>query len=325
MQRRTFLGALSASMLGGVGPTFAQDFPSAPVKIVVPYSAGGGADTVARLLAKGMSDELKQSVIVDNRAGAGGMLGAEVVARAAPDGYTVLFAGNPELTITPWLQAKASYAPLTDFTPVVLVSQSPNVLVANVSLGAKTLKAALEAARKLPGGITVATPGNGTPQHIAVEMLRQQTGMDITHIPYKGAGPATVGVLGGEVSFALVGAPPLLPQLSSGKLVALAVTQPKRSPLLQNVPTLGEAMGIMKDDDFVAWYGVLVPARTPTEVVQRLEKAAFAVLNQPETRSKFAALGTDLVAMPSGQFAERMRTESKQYGEIIKRFGIKAT
>src|SRR4030095_3977412 len=126
-------------------------------------------------------------------------------------------------------------------------------------------------------------------------------------------------------SFALVGAPPLLPQLSSGKLVALAVTQPKRSPLLPNVPTLGEAMGIMREDDFVAWYGVLVPARTPTEVVQQLEKAAFAVLNRPETRSKFATLGTDLVGMPSGQFAERMRTESKQYGEIIKRFGIKST
>lgn len=311
-------------MLGAMAPAWAQGFPGAPLKLIVPYSAGGGADAVARLLALGMGEELKQSVIVDNRAGAGGMVGAEAVAKASPDGYTVLFAGNPELTIVPWLHPRLPYAPLTDFTPVVLVSQSPNVLVANVSLSAKTLRAALEAARKAPGGITIGTPGNGTPQHIAVELLKQQTGMDIVHVPYKGASPATVAALGGEVSFALVGAPPLLPHLASGKLVPLAVTQPKRSPLLPDVPTLGEAIGLMRDDDFVAWYGVLVPSRTPPEVVKQLEKAAFAVLKRPDTRAKFAALGTDLAAMPGDQFAQRMRNETKTYGEIIKRFSIKA-
>lgn len=324
MQRRTALTALGTSMLGAMAPAWAQGFPSAPIKLIVPYSAGGGADAVARLLALGMGEELKQGVIVDNRAGAGGMVGAEATAKAAPDGYTVLFGGNPELTIVPWLHPKLPYAPLTDFTPVVLVSQSPNVLVANASLSAKTLRAALDAARKAPGGITIGTPGNGTPQHIAVELLKQQTGMDIVHVPYKGASPATVAALGGEVSFALVGAPPLLPHLASGKLVPLAVTQPKRSPLLPEVPTVGEAIGLMRDDDFVAWYGVLVPSRTPPEVVKQLEKAAFAVLKRPDTRAKFAALGTDLAAMPGDQFAQRMRNETKLYGDIIKRFGIKA-
>lgn len=325
MQRRTVLAGLGASLFGGIGTAFAQGYPNAPVKMIVPYSAGGGIDAVARLMAQGLGEELKQNFVVDNRAGAGGMLGAEAAAKAVPDGYTLLLAGNPELTITPSLHAKVSYAPLTDFTPVALVSQSPNLLVANESLGAKTLREALDAARKTSGGITIGTPGNGTPQHIAVELLRSQTGLDIVHVPYKGAAPATVGVLGGEVSFALVGAPPLLSHLNTGKLVALAVTQPKRSPLVPAVPTVGEALGIMRDDDFVAWYGVLVPARTPAEIVQQLEKAAFAVLQRPDTRTKLAALGTDLVAMPSKQFAERMRTETKQYGDIIKRFAIKAT
>ncbi|MDP9897933.1 Bug family tripartite tricarboxylate transporter substrate binding protein [Variovorax ginsengisoli] len=324
MQRRTALATLGASMLGAMAPAWAQGFPNAAVKLIVPYSAGGGADAVARLLALGMGEELKQGVIVDNRAGAGGMVGAEAVAKAAPDGYTVLFAGNPELTIVPWLHPKLSYAPLTDFTPLVLVSQSPNVLVANASLSAKTLRAALETARKAPGGITIGTPGNGTPQHIAVELLKQQSGMDIVHVPYKGASPATVAALGGEVSFALVGAPPLLPHLASGKLVPLAVTQPKRSPLLPEVPTLGEAIGLMRDDDFVAWYGVLVPSRTPPETAKQLEKAAFAVLKRSDTQAKLASLGTDLVALPTDKFSERMRNESKRYSEIIHRFGIKA-
>lgn len=328
MQRRTFLGALGsmstlgATTLGSKPTAFAQNYPNAPVKIIVPYTAGGGADAVARLLGQGMGEELKQSFIVDNRAGAGGMVGAEAVARSTPDGYTLLFAGNPELTITPWLK-KASYAPLTDFKPIVLVAQSPSLLVTNASLGAKDLRAALEAARKSPAGLTIGTPGNGTPHHIAVEMLRSQTGMDILHVPYKGAGPVTIAVFAGEVSFALVGAPPILPHVGSGKVVALAVTQPRRSPLVPEVPTLGEAIGLMRNDDFVAWYGLLVPSSTAPEVVQQLEKAAFAVLKRSDTKAKFATLGTDLVAMPSAQFAERIRIESKLFGEVIKRFSIK--
>ena len=324
MQRRTLLTALGVSMLGTGRLAWAQAYPSQPVRMIVPYSAGGGIDAVARLVGQGVGEALQQSFVIDNKAGAGGMLGAEAVAKAPPDGYTILFAGYPELTIAPWLQAKASYVPLTDFTPVVLISQSPNILVANAKLGAKTLSEALSAARNSPAGLTIGTPGNGTPQHIAVELMRAQTGMDIVHVPYKGAGPATIAALGGEVSFALVGAPPLLPHIQTGKLVALAITQPKRSPLVPNIPTIGEALGIMRDTDFVAWYGILVPARSPAEVAQKLEKAALAMLQKPEVRAKLAAMGTDVVGISGAQFAERMRTESKQYGEIVKRFGIKA-
>lgn len=325
MHRRTAVAALGACALAAMRPAFAQSYPSQPVRMIVPYAAGGGIDAVARLLAQGLGEELNRSFIVDNRGGAGGMLGAELVAKATPDGYTVLLAGNPELTITPWLQAKAAYAPLSDFTPVVLVSQSPNLLVAQAALGARTLRSALTAAQATPAGLTIGTPGNGSPQHIAVELLRSQTGLDIVHVPYKGAGPATVAALGGEVAFALVGAPPVLPHLASGKLMALAVTQPRRSPLVPDVPTIGEAMGILKDEDFVAWYGLLVPTRSPTEVVQKLERAALAVLQRPETRARLAGLGTDVVGLAGPAFAQRMRAESKQYGDIIRKFAIKAT
>ena len=327
MKRRTMLALMGATSAGWLAsPSYAarSSYPSAPVRMVVPYAAGGGIDAVARMLAQGMGEELHQPVVVDNRAGAGGMLGAEVAAKAQPDGYTILLAGNPELNITPQLQAKTSYSAVNDFAPVVLVSQSPNILVANPSLGAKTLREALDAAKK-KGDISIGTPGNGSPQHIAVEVLRMQTGMDIMHVPYKGAGPATVAALGGEVSFALVGAPPVLSHINSGKLVAFAVTQPKRSPLVPNVPTIGEALGMMQNDDFVTWYGLLVPAKTPPEIVDVLSKAAFSVLNRSDSRSRLAVLGTDLVAMPAGPFAERMRRETQVYGEIIKKFGIKAT
>lgn len=327
MKRRSMLGALGAASVGwSLLPAHAaRPFPSQPVRMVVPYAAGGGIDVVARMLAQGMGEELHQPVVVDNRGGAGGMLGAEAVAKAQPDGYTVLLAGNPELTITPQLQAKASYSALSDFAPVVLISQSPNILVASASLGGKTLKEALEIARKRPGGISVGTPGNGSPQHIAVEVLRVQTGLDIMHVPYRGAGPATVAALGGEVSFALVGAPPVIPHMNSGKLLGYAVTQPQRSPLVPKVPTVGEALGIMQNDDFVTWYGLLVPANTPSEAIEALSRAAFAVLQRNDSRQRLAALGTELVAMPAASFAERMRQETKLYGEVIKRFSIRAT
>lgn len=325
MKRREILAAMGAVPAALALPRVAsaQAWPSQPIRMVVPYAAGGGIDAVARLIAKAMGEDLGQSLVVDNRGGAGGMLGAEIVARAAPDGYTVLFAGNPELTITPWLQ-KASYQPLVDFKPLELVSQSPSVIACLPSLGAANLRDALAAAKKRPGGITVGTPGNGSPMHVAVELLRAQSGLDIVHVPYKGAGPATVALLGGEISFALVGAPPLLPHINAGKIQALAVTQPQRSPMLAQVPTIGEAMGFMKDVDFVAWYGLLAPAKVSADVVDRLEKSAAAALAQPAVRERLQALGTDPVAMPSAPFAQRMKNESAQYQQIIQRFQIKA-
>lgn len=322
MNRRQLIVTLAAASCASAAR--AQTYPHTTIRMVVPYSAGGGIDGVARTLAQAMSDELKQPIIIDNKPGAGGMLGAEAVAKAMPDGYTVLLAGNPELTITPWIASRVPYAADKDFSPIVLVAQSPNVLVANPSRGARTLREAIEAARKVPAGLSVGTPGNGTPQHIAIELLRAQLKIDFVHVPYKGAAPATVGVVGGETSFALVGAPPVLPHIAAGKLVPLAVTQPQRSPLLPHVPTLGEALGVLGTEDFVAWYGLLAPSKAPPEVARTLEKAALAALARADVKARIAGMGSDLMATPSQAFAERMRTENKRYGEIVKRFAIKA-
>ncbi|MEK8051077.1 tripartite tricarboxylate transporter substrate-binding protein [Ideonella sp. DXS22W] len=328
MHRRTLLTALAAS---GLTPAAlrAQAFPSGPLRLVVPYPAGGGIDAVARYLAQGLGEELKQVVNVENKGGAGGTLGADAAAKAPADGHTLLLAGNPELTIAPALFGKLPYAPLADFTPLVLVAQSPSVLVSAPlsASGARTLREALAAAGKR-GGIPIGTPGNGSPQHLAVELLRAGTGLDIVHVPYKGAAPATLAALSGETAFALVGAPPTRPHLASGKLQAWAVTQARRSPLLPEVPTLREALGSAStqpgsDEDLVAWYGLLAPARTPADVAQRLERAALAVLARSEARARLAALGTDDLALPAKAFAERMKAETQRSAELIKRFGIK--
>lgn len=322
MHRRTLLTALAAS---GLTPAAlrAQAFPSGPLRMVVPYPAGGGIDAVARFLAQGLGEELKQVVNVENKGGAGGTLGADAAAKAPADGHTLLLAGNPELTIAPALFGKLPYAPLADFTPLVLVAQSPNVLVSAPVAGVRTLREALAAAARR-GGIPIGTPGNGSPQHLAVELLRASTGLDIVHVPYKGAAPATLAALSGEIAFALVGAPPTRPHLASGKLQAWAVTQARRSPLLPEVPTLREALGPQgSDEDLVAWYGLLVPARVPAEVAQRLERAALAVLARPEARARLATLGTDDLALPAKAFAERMKAETQRSAELIKRFGIK--
>lgn len=323
MQRRSALAAIGLLSQSWSLAARAQG-SGAPIRMVVPYAAGGGIDAVARLLAQAMAEELKQPIVVDNRGGAGGTLGADIVARAPADGRTLLLAGNPELTIAPALMPKLPYQPERDFSPLVLVAQTPIVMVGNAGLHAKTLREAIAAARKAPAGLSVGTPGNGTPQHLAVELLRAQTGIDFIHVPYKGAAPATAAAVGGEVSFALVGAPPVLPHMAAGKLLGLAVTQTTRSPLLPTVPTMGEAIGAMRGDDFVNWYGLLAPAKTPPELLAQFQRVALAVLARPEIKSRIVALGSDLMATPGPAFAARIKAESQSYGEIIRRFGIQA-
>ena len=321
MKRRSALAAIGLLSQGLSLRAHAQAGGS-PIRMVVPYAAGGGIDAVARTLAQAMAEELKQPIVVDNRGGAGGTLGADAVARAPADGRTLLLAGNPELTIAPALMPHLPYKPERDFSPLVLVAQTPVVLVGNADLHAKTLREAVDVARKKSAGLSIGTPGNGTPQHLAVELLRSQTGIDFVHVAYKGAAPATAAAVGGEISFALVGAPPVLPHMAAGKLVGLAVTQPKRSPLLPTVPTMGEAIGAMQTDDFVNWYGLLAPAKTPSEVLAQFQKVALTVLARPDVKARIVGLGSDLMATPEPAFGERIRAESKRYAEVIRRFNI---
>jgi tripartite-type tricarboxylate transporter receptor subunit TctC len=290
----------------------------------VPYAAGGGLDTVARNLAEGLSQKLGQTFNIDNRPGGGGMIGADAVAKAAPDGMTLLMAADSELTITPSVAGRAPYSAASDFAPIVLVAQTPNVLVTGASQKAKTLREIVDSARRDKRVLTIGTAGAGTVHHIAVEVLSSSLGIDVTHVPYKGAAPATVAALGGEIDMALVGAPPLMPHLKSGKLLPLAVTQSARSPLLPEVPTVGQAAGVMADVDFVTWFGLLAPARTPPAVLKTLETAALAHLSNADVRTKLNALGIDVVALPGRPFGERLRHDAQMYAEVVKRYRIKA-
>jgi tripartite-type tricarboxylate transporter receptor subunit TctC len=301
----------------------AQGYPDKPVRVIVPYAAGGGLDAITRLLTQAMGESLHQPFIVDNRAGAGGMIGAEAVARAAPDGYTLLMAGNPELVITPAVLAKsARYNVVKDFAPIMLVSDSPNVLFAHPSVTG-SLADLLSGKTPVEGGISIATPGPGSPQHVAVEVLKASTKQKVVHVPYKGAGPAVADVLGGQVKLGLVGAPPVIPNLKAGKLRALAVTERRRSPLLPDVPTVEEATGIKGVDAYSTWYGLLAPAATPQAIIDTLYKAIAGVMARPEMKAKLEAMATEPLALAPAAFAERIRTEAKRYEEVVRRYNIK--
>jgi tripartite-type tricarboxylate transporter receptor subunit TctC len=319
--RRHFLTMLAAATLVMSGNVLAQAaYPNKPIRMIVPYAAGGGLDAVTRTVAQGMSELLGQNIVVENKAGAGGTIGAEMVARAAPDGYTVLMAGNPELVIAPSLTpGTVRYNLAKDFVPIMLVSESPNIVFAHPSV-ASSLADILSGKTPVDA---VASPGLGSPQHIALEVLNSASKHKLTHVPYKGAGPAVADVLGGQVKLGIVGAPPLLPNIKAGKLRALAVTQAKRSPLVPDVPTVEEATGIRGMEAFTTWYGLLVPTGTPPEAVEALSKSITTVLARPEIKAKLASMGTDVVALPAAAFAERMRSDFKRYEEVVQRFNIK--
>lgn len=317
------LALMSMSLLTS-GLALAQsNYPSKPIRLVVPYAAGGGIDAIARVVAQDMAEGLGQAITVDNKAGAGGMIGAELVARAQPDGYTVLFAGNPELTINPSLTGSTRYNVQKDFTPLMVVAESPNVLVAHPGLKA-SLRDIVQGMDRGDGTLSIGTPGQGTPQHLTVEVLKSLSKAQWVHVPYKGAAPAIVDALGGQTRLVLTGAPPLLPHIRSGKLKALAVMQPKRSALVPDVPTFEEASGLKGLESYSTWYGVLVPAATPSAVVEVLQKSLATSLTKPELRQKLQELGTEVVAQPGKLFAERIRLESQRYDDVIRRFNLKA-
>lgn len=298
-------------------------YPSKSIRMVVPYAAGGGLDSITRLVAQAMSEGLAQSIVVDNKGGAGGMIGAEIVAKASPDGYTLLMAGNPELVINPTLMPGARYNVTKDFIPIMLVAESPNILVTQSNFNANW-RDIVSGSQRSAEPLTVATPGQGSPQHLTVAVLKSMSKNDFVHVPYKGAGPAVIDVLGGQVRLALTGSPPLLPHIKSGKLKAIAVTQPKRSSLLPDIPTLEEAMGISDLENYSTWYGLLAPAQTPQAVIATLQKNLSAVLTRPEIKVKLNEMGSEVVALPAAAFGERIKSEHKRYEDIIRRFNIKA-
>ena len=324
MQRRTLLTTALATVLGAMGtalPVQAQDaWPSKTIRFVVPYPPGGPTDLMARLLQGELTKRLGVAVVVDNKGGAGGNLGSAEVAKQAPaDGHTLLLAASGPMAVNPTLYKSMPFNPLTDLAPVMQISSFPLVLEVNPNLGVKSVKELIALAKQPKSALSFASAGNGTPQHLAGELFNTQMGIEITHIPYKGAGPALNDVIGGQVGvmFDILGSS--LPHINSGKLVPLAVTSAKRAPQLPNVPTMAEA-GVT-GYEFGAWHGIAVRAGTPPAVIEKLNSTLNAIFKEPEFRTKWEAIGTPVVAGSAAAFGDLIRRDTVRLGKVVKDSG----
>jgi tripartite-type tricarboxylate transporter receptor subunit TctC len=321
--RLTRRAAIAASLLGTTAPVAlrAQDFPNRPIRIVVPYAPGGGADTVARLLAPKLQEALGQTVVVDNKPGAGGVIGDDAVAKAPPDGHTLLI-GAFAHAVNPALLPRMPFRTPDDFAPVSLLVVVPDLLVVTPSLPARTVGELIALAKAQPGKLSYASSGNGTAQHLAAELFKARTGLDIQHVPYKGGGPALVDVAAGHVQMIFGNMSSALPQAQAGRVRAMAVTSPKRSPATPDVPTIAES-GV-PGYEMYEWNALLAPAGTPAAVIQRLQQEAAKALRHPDVAARLAALGAGPVGGTPEQLAAFLRAELAKWTEVVKTAGIKA-
>ena len=322
MQRRTLVTTALACLLGATGfAAQAQDsWPSKTIRFVVPYPPGGPTDLMARLLQGELTKRLGVAVVVDNKGGAGGNLGSAEVAKQAPaDGHTLLLAASGPMAVNPTLYKSMPFNPMTDLAPVMQISSFPLVLEVHPNLGVKSVKELIALAKQPKSALSFASAGNGTPQHLAGELFNTQMGVEITHIPYKGAGPALNDVIGGQVGvmFDILGSS--LPHINSGKLVPLAVTSAKRVPQLPNVPTMAEA-GVT-GYEFGAWHGIAVRAGTPTAIIDKLNTTLNAIFKEPEFRTKWEAIGTPVVAGTAAAFGDLIRRDTARLGKVVKDSG----
>jgi tripartite-type tricarboxylate transporter receptor subunit TctC len=311
---------LLIGLLAACSAAMAQTaYPSKPVTLVVPFPAGGALDIVARALADEMRKPLGQAVIVENRPGAGGTLGTGIVARAAPDGYTILLGSVATHAIGPGVYRNLSYDALRDFEPITQVTASPLLLASSATLNVKTVAELLAAARAQPGKLNYASTGNGTAVHLAGEMLKAAANLDVVHVPYKGGGEAVTALITGEAAYMVVNVELVLPQVRGGKVRALAVTGTRRLAALPDVPTLREA-GVT-GADVTTWFGLFAPAGTPKAAVDRLQRDAATALQALTER--FAAQGDETVGSTPEQFAAFVRAEHAKWGKVIKDAGVK--
>jgi len=314
------MGAATATLIA-CGVAVAADYPARTVTLVVPYPPGGGVDAMARVVAAKLSDALKQQFIVDNRAGAGGTIGTRVVAQAAPDGYTLLLGHTGTISINPSLYAHAGYDPRKDFAPIGLVASMAVALLAHPSFPAKSIAEFIAMAKKDPGKLNLGTSAVGTGGYMCAELFKSEAGINVAIIPYKGSAPVMNDLLGGHVPIAFSVLPPALGNIQGGKLRAIAVTSMKRFSLLPDVPTFDESG--LPGFDAVLHYGLLAPAGTPPEIVERLASAAQQGLKDPPTRKRLEEIGTDAVGDSPAQFREFVQAELTKWGSFVKQSGIK--
>jgi tripartite-type tricarboxylate transporter receptor subunit TctC len=301
---------LCAAMAAG-----AQEWPTKPVRFIVPYPPGGGTDVIARIVQSRLGDTLGQQVIIENRGGAGGALGTEQAAHAAPDGYTFLFTLSSH-TINPLLY-KLNYDTERDFAAVTLIVSVPQLIATQPGSPIQSMQDVIKLAKEKPGALNFASVGNGTPSHIAGELIKLKTGIDMVHIPYKGGGPAVADTLGGQVSFAIVTMPAAISHVRAGKLRALAVTTLKRNPGAPEIPTVAEALKL-PDYEVDSWYALFAPAKTPSAIVEKMQKAVAQTIQLPDVKQKLLEQGGDTVGS-SPEYLERVvKAELRKWPEVVK-------
>jgi len=315
------LAAAAAAAAGGaLSPAHAQDYPTRPVRVIVPFSPGGAVDGPMRLLAQEMSKRLGQQVVVENKPGAGATIGSDMVAKAAPDGYTLLLASQTN-AISASLYRQLPFDPIEDFAPISLIGREPGVLVVHPSLPVTTVAEFIAYAKERPGKIDYASSGNGSGQHLFMALFASSTGIKLNHVPYRGSGQATTDLLGGTVPASIPGTAGMVGHIKAGKLRALAVTGANRSPQLPDVPTMREA-GVAGYEAYV-WMGLLAPKGTPAPIVDRLHREVVAALATPEVKAYMATAGIEIVGSTPAEFGAFFRAERDLWAKVVRETGAK--
>ncbi len=316
---------LAALLLGALfsltAQAQAQSWPSKPVRMVVPFTAGGSTDTVARIMSEKLATRLGQPVLVENKAGAGGAVGSDFVAKSPADGYTFLVGTSSTMAIAPWVYTKLPYNPTRDLAPVTLLGTADIIVVVNSTMPIRNTRQLLDYARANPGKLTFASGGNGSISHLLGEYFKSMAKVDLLHVPYKGDAQMVTDLLGGQVNMAFGTAVAWLPHIQSGKVAAVAVTNPKRSTTLTNLPTLNES-GV-PGYEAVQWFGIAAPVGTPPEVIQRMHTEIKAILAMPEIQKRFVELGFDVVGNTPAEFAQFLRDENIKWKKIAEIAGTK--
>ena len=314
--------AWCAIVLGVSGVSaVAQTYPAKPIRVIVTFPPGGPSDFVARAIGQKLTEAWGQQVIVDNRGGAGGVIGVEAAARASPDGYTLLQGQSGGMSVNPALLPKLSYDPFRDFAPVSMLVVNPQMLVVHPTLPVKSVKELIALAKSRPGQISYASAGFGTTQHLGMEMLKAMAGIDMLHVPYKGSTPALVDLFSGQVSLQFTSMPAVLPHVKAGKLRGIAVGSPKRSPAAPDTPTVAEA-GV-PGFEYVAWYGLFAPTGTPRDVVNKLNGQIVKILSEPEMAQRLASQGAEPSPSTSEGLGKYLREDHERWKKVIRSAGIK--
>jgi len=311
----------SVILVCAAGLACAQTYPTRPIRLIVPFPPGGGNDTVARAIADQAGPALGQPIVVDNRPGAGGIIGADLAAKSAPDGYTLFLGGVGSHAVNPNMHPKLSYDAVKDFAPITLVASAPSVLAVHPALPPRTIAEFTTYARANPGKLNYASNGNGSSSHIAAVMYETMAGAKMVHVPYKGFGPALTDLMSGRVELMFNSIVAILPHIQSGKLRALAVTSKKRSSLLPDVPTLAEAG--LPEYEAGSWYGILAPAGTPPAVIQRLHAEITKAVQMPEVQKRLAGEGADVIASTPQEFAAHIKAELARMRDVVRAGGMR--